>query len=265
MAKETCFVIMPIGDQEFLGGSIKADDLKRRYDDLLKEALLSANPDLEIVRADEVAAGGAITSDIFARIMHSDHVVADITYPNPNVFYELGLRHACRPGTILLRERNGPPVPFDVAHLRHIEYENTATGLKDLASRFRLYFQDRANYPDRPDNNFLELAKLTHYSFPEYADRASADDLQTDAFVAMLQAPEILQLLMRSGSGEQIDQGEILLAMGKHPEIAKILIQSLVKTGQVTWGNRAPQPLPEPRPHSNPPTRQARRSLGRGN
>ena len=105
MANQTCFVVMPIGAQEYVGGSVTSEELKSRYDDLIKEALLKADPSLEVTRADEVAAPGTITSDIILRLMNADHVVADITFPNPNVFYELGLRHACRLGTIILGER----------------------------------------------------------------------------------------------------------------------------------------------------------------
>src|SRR5689334_7551053 len=94
----TCFAMTAIGDQEHDGVKITAHELRRRYDDLIKEALQRADPDLDIVRADDVANAGTITTDIVTRIMHSDLVVADVTYPNPNVFYELGLRHACKTG-----------------------------------------------------------------------------------------------------------------------------------------------------------------------
>ena len=102
MKNRTCFVIMPIGDQTFADETISATDLKSRYTDLIREAILKAEPTLEVTRADEVAIPGTITEDILTRIMHSDVVVADVTYPNPNVFYELGLRHASRAGTIIL-------------------------------------------------------------------------------------------------------------------------------------------------------------------
>jgi hypothetical protein len=55
--------------------------------------------------------------------------VADISLPNPNVFYELGVRHALmRTRTILLRNADAAPMsehgdaPFDLAHLRYIAY-----------------------------------------------------------------------------------------------------------------------------------------------
>jgi hypothetical protein len=163
MPKNTCFVIMPIGDQSYDRVELSAQELKKRYDDLIREALLAARPDLDITRADEVAIPGTITSDILTRVMHSDFVVADVSFPNPNVFYELGLRHACRAGTIIIRDAKAPKPPFDIAHLRHIEYQNTPSGLKELAEAFRRYFSHAAQHPNRPDNHFLELAKLTQY------------------------------------------------------------------------------------------------------
>jgi hypothetical protein len=125
MTSKTCFVIMPIGDQEFGGVKVTMAELKQRYDDLIKEAIQRADPSLEIVRADEVSFPGSISIDVITRIMHSDIVVTDVTYPNANVFYELGLRHACRVGTVIIRDKNGPSIPFDIIHLRHIDYENT--------------------------------------------------------------------------------------------------------------------------------------------
>jgi len=141
MTSKTCFVIMPIGDQEFGDIKLTAADLKKRYGDLIKEAILKADPSLEVTRSDEVSLPGSITSDILTRLMHSDLVVADVTYPNPNVFYELGLRHACHVGTVIIRDKNGPSTPFDISHLRHIEYEETPTGLKELGKELREYFE----------------------------------------------------------------------------------------------------------------------------
>lgn len=127
---KTCFVIMPIGE---IKGVISEGDLHKRYTDLIKEAITRADPGLEVVRADEVSAPGVINTDILTRLMHSDVVIADITFPNANVFYEMGMRHAIRPGTILIRGTDAHPTPFDVAGLRYTTYENTSSGLKTLS------------------------------------------------------------------------------------------------------------------------------------
>jgi hypothetical protein len=153
---KTCFVIMPIGEQCFNGEKATAEELRQLYDALIREAILKARPSLEVIRADDIAAPGDITTDIFERIADSDYVVADLTYPNPNVYYELGLRHATRTGTILLCRRNPPYRPFDVSPLRHIEYENTTPGLKELAESLRRAFDSYEANPGRLDNHFLK-------------------------------------------------------------------------------------------------------------
>lgn len=167
-----------------------------------RSAILQARPDLEISRADEIAATGTITTDIITRIMHSDYVIADVTYPNPNVFYELGLRHACRPGTIILKDRTGPNVPFDIAHLRYIDYEDTGAGLKNLATTLSRTFDHLDRDPVRPDSHLLELAKLTGYDFPVYKKEEKSPP-EVRAMMALLGNPEVMQLFMASTRGEE--------------------------------------------------------------
>jgi len=60
MMKPTCFVIMPIGDQHVEGAEVSSQELRRLYDDLIREALVKARPDLQVVRADDIAAPGGI-------------------------------------------------------------------------------------------------------------------------------------------------------------------------------------------------------------
>ncbi len=151
----TCFVIMPIGDQRHGEATVTQSQLRALYDDLIKEALSKARPDLQIVRADDISAPGAITAQIFEYIAESDFVVADISYPNLNVFYELGLRHATRTGTILVRRKDASSPPFDINVLRYIEYENTPTGLKALAVELTKVFDHYEEKPGRLDNDFL--------------------------------------------------------------------------------------------------------------
>lgn len=252
MSKNTCFVIMPIGNQSHDGAQQSAQDLKKRYDDLIREALLAARPDLDITRADEVAVPGTITSDILTRVMHSDFVVADVSFPNPNVFYELGLRHACRPGTIIIRDAETPKPPFDIAHLRHIEYQNTPTGLKELGDAFRRYFAHVANHPNRPDNHFLELAKLTQYQFPDYGAPEETVAPEIEAMLAVMGSPDLLNLLTSAGKGQQVNQEQLLRAFAADPHTAKQLLGALMRGGYFQF----PQPTKHVRgPHRTLPKR----------
>ena len=249
MKNRTCFVIMPIGDQTFADETISATDLKSRYTDLIREAILKAEPTLEVTRADEVAIPGTITEDILTRIMHSDVVVADVTYPNPNVFYELGLRHASRAGTIILRDVAGPHPPFDIAHLRHIAYENTPSGLKKLSSDISQYLSHFRSNPQMPDNQFLSMAKLTHFQYPEFGI-PEEEDPETAMMTALLSQPEILNLFVRKSQGENVDDSELAIAMMSNPDLAGMMAKHLIQSGHSFLPDptaQATKPIPKPR------------------
>lgn len=237
MPGKTCFVVMAIGEQNVDGDVVSATTLKDKYDNLIKEAILKVRPGLEVVRADEVSVPGTITTDIITRLMHSDYVVADVTYPNPNVFYELGLRHACKAGTIIIRDKAGPRVPFDIAHLRYVEYENTTAGLKALATQLATYFDHFDKDPTRPDNHFLELAKLTGYPFPNY-QKEEEPPLEMQAVMGLMESPDLLNMIIRQQAGEQIDQGEIIKLFLSNPKVAQPFLQAMVNSGDISFGTR---------------------------
>ena len=69
-------------------------------------------------------ANTSIIDDICNSILGADVVVADCTGQNPNVFYELGIAHTLGKDVILLTQ-SIDDIPFDISHLRFIEYENT--------------------------------------------------------------------------------------------------------------------------------------------
>lgn len=264
MAKSV-FVVMPIGSQSFGDLVVTEAELRSRYDHLIREAILKAAPGLDVMRADDVAAMGAITTDILTRIMHADIVVADVTYPNPNVFYELGLRHASRNGTIIIRDREGPRTPFDIAHLRHIEYENTPAGLKALSERLRPTIAHLDRNPDSPDSSFQEIAKLTDFEFPNYRDDSEDEsEVMTGAILAMMSSPELMDMMMRSGRGEEVDQLEMFKLLGKNPDIAGTLLNALQKTGQLDFGSSDPSPRTLPRDRPRPKSTKGRKRKGKG-
>ncbi|MCQ1534766.1 hypothetical protein FTO70_03470 [Methanosarcina sp. KYL-1] len=143
---------MPIGTQKYGNIEVSAQELKDKYTDLISEAIKIANPSLKIIRADEIPDQGTITDQIIELLTNCRYVVADITHPNPNVYYELGVRHASRPGTILIKEKSNAQAPFDISQLRHIEYENTPTGLKKLSSDLKKKFEWYEKNPEKYDN-----------------------------------------------------------------------------------------------------------------
>ena len=61
-------------------------------------------------RADQEAGAGDIRTDMYYELVTADVVVADISVLNPNVFYELGVRHGVAPRGVFMVHGGGPNV-----------------------------------------------------------------------------------------------------------------------------------------------------------
>jgi len=107
-----CFVDMPFGQKPDLTSGVTVD-FDQIYEAGIKPAIVDAG--LEPVRGDQERTGGIIHVPMFGRLLLSDFVVADLTLSNPNVFYELGIRHTARPYTTVPIFAAIHPIPFDVA------------------------------------------------------------------------------------------------------------------------------------------------------
>jgi hypothetical protein len=111
----TCFVIGPIGD--------KGSDVRRHadwvLDGIINPALKAAGLP-EGVRADRITIPGMIDSQVINDVLDAELVIADLTFKNPNVFYELGLRHREEKPIIHLVHKSEEKLPFDVAPFRTI-------------------------------------------------------------------------------------------------------------------------------------------------
>jgi len=230
----TCFVVMPIGTQTIGNISLTEDKLREKYNYIIEEAILKADPSLEVIRADEELNPGSISNDIFTKLMHSKYVIVDITYPNPNVFYELGIRHAIRPGTILIREKVDFSIPFDISHLRYIEYTQEASGMGKLALELKRMLDFYAKNPNKPDNQFLELCSFTNYQPISYAKPTqSKEDMMGNLFGMFLSNPKLLQACTDETLSSDEQNQLIFDGLAKDPESAKNLISLLYKSGLI--------------------------------
>jgi hypothetical protein len=137
--KPFCFVLMPFG--------LKADesgrkiDFDRIYNEIIRLAIEDAG--LEPVRADAETSGGIIHKAMFERLTLCDFAVADLTTINPNVLYELGIRHGARPHTTLLIFAKQTRLPFDVAPLRGLPYGIDAAGAPETPDQDRKALAER--------------------------------------------------------------------------------------------------------------------------
>lgn len=128
-----CFVVSPIGDE---------DSIERRHADLVLGSLIEPSLSelgLIAVRADQISKPGLITGQVIDHIVRAKLVIADLSFGNPNVFYELALRHAIRLPVVQLI-RKGDKLPFDVGQYRTVELD--MTDIYTLVPKIDLYRQE---------------------------------------------------------------------------------------------------------------------------
>lgn len=113
-----CFYITAIGEE----GSEQ-----RRHSDLFVSSIIEPALDqfgLKLVRADAIDKPGVITRQIIDCILQSRLVIADLSFHNPNVFYELAIRHAARLPVVQIA-RTQERLPFDVNQMRTIRIDTS--------------------------------------------------------------------------------------------------------------------------------------------
>lgn len=149
--KDTCFVISPIGD----AGTGKHAKFKEVLDYIIKPGVQASGYSLQVTRADDIDRAGSFIKDILDSIYNSYVVIADLTDQNPNVFYELGVRHALSPRTILIAQ-SIDDIPSDLREYRTIVYDTSAKGAADFSTRLKRFLSEIKKDPERPDNPVLD-------------------------------------------------------------------------------------------------------------
>ncbi|MFJ3816303.1 hypothetical protein [Streptomyces sp. NPDC090056] len=141
----TCFVVGPIGDQYAAHGSPEREAYEHHLG-IFEQVIAPAceRYGITAVRADRIAHAGDINEQICRRVIESDLVIADVSGGNPNVMYELGLRHVTGKPTIHIGEAG--QLPFDIASIRTIRYQRSRSHLagarKEIESALEVGIQD---------------------------------------------------------------------------------------------------------------------------
>jgi hypothetical protein len=132
----TCFYITPIGDE----GSDERKHSDLFLGNIIEPALSTFG--LSVIRADNIDKPGMITRQVIEHLIRSRLVIADLSFHNPNVFYELALRHAVRLPIVQII-RTGDRLPFDVHQMRTVVIDNR--DIYSLVPKIETYRAEIAN------------------------------------------------------------------------------------------------------------------------
>jgi len=137
---------------------------EKRSDKLFKHVFqpvleeLGYNP----IRADQIDKVGNISSQIIDHLVEAPLVIADLSEHNPNVFYELGIRHTVRKPYIQFIAK-GDQLPFDVAAIRSIEIDHTDLDSVESAKKLlrnQIWAYEKGADVDSPVSVTLDLKSL---------------------------------------------------------------------------------------------------------
>jgi hypothetical protein len=172
VSEKECFIIAPIGEAE--------SDTRKRSDQILRHVITPALMECgyKATRADQISEPGMITSQVIQRIVDDPLVVADLTDRNPNVFYELAIRHAIRKPLVQIIKK-GEQIPFDVAgtrtiHVDHHDLDSVEQAKAEIIAQVKALEKNPANL-ETPISVSLDLQLLRQSDNPE--QRSLADVL----------------------------------------------------------------------------------------
>jgi hypothetical protein len=229
------------------------------------------------IRGDEIYRDGNIVEQIKNEIQNCDLVLCDLTYNNPNVFFELGLAHSLNKRIIHITQEPAN-IPFDVKTTRAIPYTDSKTGLLDLRDELSKFVNEM--FPNKQDltlgnsdMNYIvnenkiqeqrfyllsEETYLRHFAVKFLGDCADSESFSTiewiagtekncsilqDAFWALykIDAPRARDILISKGLKWQVEylvRETVVDILGYYKPEQHLIDQLLLQINDSSWGVR---------------------------
>jgi hypothetical protein len=155
-SEKICFIISPIGKEN--------TDTRRRADRVLQYIVNPVLKELgyKPIRGDQIYQTGSINRQVIRHIKTAPLVIADLTESNPNVYYELAIRHTLRRPVVHLIQEPDEPL-FDIADIRVVKFNFEVDRVKRAKTELKAHMKDAENKPriETPVSIALNYDKLS--------------------------------------------------------------------------------------------------------
>lgn len=168
--KKVCFVISPLGSSN--------SSTRRKADGLLKSVIkpVLKELDYDVIAPHEIDSPGSITKQVIQYLLEADMVIANLSELNPNVMYELAVRHAKRLPVVSVCEKE-TNLPFDIAQERTLQYDDDMFGVDELKPSLKQMVIE-AQKEENPDNPIYRT--VNEINIIKQIDTKNGD---TDAYI----------------------------------------------------------------------------------
>jgi CheY-like chemotaxis protein len=190
-----CFVIMPFSSTSTVHNTLYWDDFFAGF----------IKPNVEAIGYSckrSSAEPGNIIKGVINELMNSDIVLAVLTDFNANVWYELGIRHVLKNGTIMMIERE-QKLPFDIQQYSVIEYDHKIIAAAKFKADLEKFIQKiESQKPiDNPAMDFLHQYKIDPPSQQNEKDQKVYED-KLEKILQLVQGLQLDRLVTPSESKE---------------------------------------------------------------
>jgi len=171
---KTCFFITPIG---------KPGSYDRKRSDTIFHFLLEKiceKHKIKVIRADKINEPTSLINNIIGKIISADIVICDLSGNNPNVFYEMAIRHFTGKPIIHIAQID-KPLPFDINDFYTLFIDHSdGSSLKDAEERLEEMIKRSVDTKDAETSNpIIVFTKLNNLSITFSPLQSKTEDSST--------------------------------------------------------------------------------------
>ncbi|UAY36461.1 hypothetical protein LAJ61_07185 [Moraxella osloensis] len=221
---KTCFVISQIGEEN--------STQRLEADKVLKYVIKPSLEELgyKVVRADESTEAGSISKSVIQSVIESDLVIADLTNHNPNVFYELAIRHAIAKPFIQIIQKS-QKIPFDIYDIRTIQYELDLEGA-EKAKQSIIEFAKSLEGLDRVETPVTEVVALSSLNIVQPSNTSDGSNVLIEELQRINQSINNLEHKLAGRLEQMVKHNTLNESISMEDKLGMIFIEKLLDNPQ---------------------------------